>query len=87
MKLRILETVREDGSRRYRVQRRWLGFWWLTCTTAGEGCTYVLDYSSLDDAKAALRDLWSRRRRNVVQQNIICGGDVCAGDIHREAKP
>lgn len=86
MKLRILEVVREDGSRRYRVQRRWLWFLWLTCTTDGDGCTYILEFSELAEAKKALRDLWNRRRRNVVQQNIICGGDVCAGDIHRETK-
>lgn len=25
--------------------------------------------------------------RNVVQKNIICGGDVCAGNIYRTTEP
>jgi hypothetical protein len=91
MKLRIVEVIDANGTKKYRIQRRWLWLWilWLTTSEPGGFATYIHEFTTLEEAQARMAAmLYKRRSGRVIQKNIICGGDVVGGDIYRiENKP
>ena len=87
MKFRVLEVIDKNGSKRYRVQRRWFWLFWVTTTTAIESCVYVHEYLTIDEAKAKIQELNHKSNsRKIVQKNIVCGGDVVGGDLYQVSK-
>jgi hypothetical protein len=82
MKLRILEGLDSNGEKRYRVQRRYWWLFWATTTEAWPYCVYVHEYSTLQEAQCKMEQLYKeRRKRRVVQKNIVCEGSVVGGDL------
>ncbi len=70
-KLRIVEKQYSDGTVRYEIQKRLLGFlWWVNAVDEN---AWTHDFYSLDEAKAELdyyADPYSWPRKKIIFQNF-----------------